>query len=58
MTAGGSFLNLHTSVYDELINTGRLYTIGSDSLETSYKRTIICAVNGGSYNRVNTRKHG
>lgn len=29
---GGSTLNLHSSVYEEMKNTGRLYTLGSDSL--------------------------
>jgi len=58
MTAGGSFLNLHTSVYDELINTGRLYTIGSDSLETAIKDYYLRCEREDQYNRVNTENMG
>ena len=35
--AGGSYLNLHNSIYEELINTGKLYTLGSDTLITAIK---------------------
>ena len=34
---GSSLLNLHTSLYDELLNTGKLYTLGSDSLTSAVK---------------------
>jgi hypothetical protein len=52
--AGGSYLNLHTSIYDELINTGRLYTIGSDELTTAIKDYYKRCEREDLYNRGNT----
>jgi hypothetical protein len=34
---GSSTLNLHTSTYEELLNTGKLYTLGSDELISAIK---------------------
>ena len=52
--AGGSYLNLHSGVYEELINTGKLYTIGSDSLETTIKNYYLRCEREDLYNRGNT----
>ena len=35
--AGGSQLNLYDATYEELLNTGKLYTLGSDNVVTAIK---------------------
>ena len=35
--AGGSQLNLYDATYEELLNTGKLYTLGSDSVVSAIK---------------------
>lgn len=54
LTNGGSFLNLHTGIYDELINTGKLYSIGSDSLTTAIKAYYKRCEGEDLYNKGNT----
>lgn len=53
--AGGSKLNLHDGVYEELINTGKLYTIGSDSLITNIKNYYKRIERETEYNIDNTK---
>lgn len=53
--AGGSRLNLHNGVYEELINTGKLYTIGSDSLIINIKNYYKRAERETEYNILNTK---
>lgn len=53
--AGGSKLNLHDGVYEELINTGKLYTIGSDSLITNIKNYYKRIERETEYNIGNTK---
>ena len=52
--AGGSYLNLHNSIYEELINTGKLYTLGSDALITAIKDYYKRCEREDLYNKVNT----
>ena len=52
--AGGSYLNLHNSIYEELINTGKLYTLGSDTLITAIKDYYKRCEREDLYNRLNT----
>jgi Family of unknown function (DUF6090) len=53
--AGGTKLNLHNGVYEELINTGKLYTIGSDSLIINIKNYYKRAERETGYNIENTK---
>jgi hypothetical protein len=53
--AGGSYLNLHNSIYEELINTGKLYTLGSDNLITAIKNYYKRCEREDLYNRANTK---
>jgi hypothetical protein len=53
--AGGSKLNLHDGVYEELINTGKLYTIGSDTLITNIKNYYKRIDRETEYNNENTK---
>lgn len=52
-SAGASKLNLHKGVYEELINTGKLYTIGSDDLVTDIKNYYKRIKRESEYNAVN-----
>lgn len=52
--AGGSYLNLHNGVYEELINTGKLYTLGSDQLMTAIKNYYKRCEREDLYNKANT----
>ncbi|OMP32019.1 DUF6090 family protein [Mangrovimonas sp. DI 80] len=54
ISAGGSYLNLYRSVYDELLNTGKLYTIGSESIETAIKNYYLRCEREDLYNKANT----
>lgn len=53
LDAGGSFLNLHNSAHEELINTGRLYTLGSDELITAIKNYYKRCEREDLYNKSN-----
>jgi hypothetical protein len=55
LDAGGSYLNLHNSVYEELLNTGKLYTLGSDDLITAIKEYYKRCEREDLYNRANTK---
>ncbi|WP_104736410.1 DUF6090 family protein [Hanstruepera ponticola] len=52
--AGGAYLNLHNSTYEELINTGKLYTIGSDSLINAIKKYYKRCEREELYNKGNS----
>lgn len=54
LTAGGSYLNLHNSIYRELISTGKLYSLGSDTLITAIKNYYNFCERENLYNRDNT----
>jgi hypothetical protein len=54
LDAGGSYLNLHNSIYEELINTGKLYTLGSDSLINAIKNYYKRCEREDLYNKANT----
>ncbi|MDO1501196.1 DUF6090 family protein [Winogradskyella maritima] len=53
-SAGGSYLNIHNSIYEELINTGKLYTLGSDTLITAIKDYYKRCEREDLYNKFNT----
>lgn len=55
LEAGGSYLNLHNSIYEELLNTGKLYTLGSDSLVTAIKEYYKRCEREDLYNKANTK---
>lgn len=55
LDAGGSYLNLHNSIYEELLNTGKLYTLGSDTLVTAIKEYYKRCEREDQYNKANTR---
>ena len=52
--AGGSYLNIHNSIYEELINTGKLYTLGSDTLIMAIKKYYKRCDREDLYNKFNT----
>lgn len=52
-SAGGPIINTQTSIYQELLNTASLYSIGSDSLITTIKEYYATAEKEHIYNRVN-----
>ena len=54
LDAGGSFLNLHTSIYEELLNTGKLYSLASDNLITDIKNYYKRLEREDLYNKANT----
>ncbi len=51
-------LNLHTGIYDELISTGRLYTLGDDSLLMEIKNYYAFCDREDQYNENNIDKMG
>ncbi|MFK7781441.1 hypothetical protein [Psychroserpens sp.] len=53
--AGGSYLNLHKSTYEELLNTGKLYTLGSEELITAIKNYNKRCEREDLYNKANTK---
>ena len=53
VNAGRSFLNLHTSIYEELLNTGKLYSLASDSLITDIKNYYKRLQREDLYNKEN-----
>jgi len=53
--AGGSYLNLHNSIYEELLNTGKLYTLGSDELVTAIKEYYKRCEREDLYNKGNSK---
>jgi len=52
--AGGAYLNIHNSIYEELINTGKLYTLGSDTLIMAIKKYYKRCDREDLYNKINT----
>ena len=54
LSAGGSYLNLNKSTYEELINTGKLYTLGSDSLIKAINNYYKRCEREDLYNKENT----
>ena len=52
--AGGSYLNLHDGTFEELINTGKLYTLGSDSLINAIKSYYKRCEREDLYNKGNS----
>ena len=52
--AGGSYLNIHNSIYEELINTGKLYTLGSDTLIMAIKKYYKRCDREDLYNKRNS----
>jgi len=55
LDAGRSFLNLHTSIYEELLNTRKLYSLASDSLITDIKNYYKRLQREDLYNRTNSK---
>lgn len=53
--SGGSRLNLYDNSYSELLNTGKLYRLGSDSLQNSIKNYYKLCEREDQYNQRNTR---
>lgn len=52
---GRTFLNLHTSIYEELLNTGKLYSLASDSLITDIKNYYKRLQREDLYNKENQK---
>ena len=56
ITAGGAHLNIHNSIFEELINTGKLYTLGSDTLIMAIKKYYKRCEREKLYNMGNTNR--
>lgn len=55
LNVGRTFLNLHTSIYEELLNTGKLYSLASDSLITDIKNYYNRIQREDLYNKENSK---
>lgn len=55
LEAGGSYLNIHNSIYEELLNTGKLYTLGSNSIIKPIKEYYKLCEREHLYNTYNSK---